>query len=449
MRRATPWWLALAAVLYLGLGAAPAWAHANLDRADPAPGSQLDQPPRQLQLTFSEAVDSSFSRVQLLNAQGDAVDRGDSHVAPNDPLSLIVSLPEQLPDGVYTVAWRTLSAVDGHTVNGAYPLIIGPMPAEGVAVASTATSSQATFAPETAVGRWWFSLAASAVFGVLLSWLVVFRPLFGRSNPAALPLAAARARRLAVAAAALLLLGTLYGAIAQAAAAAEVPLWGAFGQPIVDLLTRGRFAALWWPRLALVFVALALLVWRGVRRWPGQVALAATGLALLTSSLNSHAAALLSGAYLAVAVDWLHFLGVAAWIGGLISLGYVLPEVVHASQATGDRVIAPAVGRFSNLALASVGLIVVTGTFQAWLEVGSWEGILQTAYGLSVTAKIGLLVLMLALGAFNLLIVRPGVARKAGSGATAVASDLARRFSIAVRGEIVLGVVVLVVAAIL
>src|SRR5438477_4172343 len=159
---------ALAAVWLVAAVLAPmtAFAHANLERAEPASGTQLDQPPRQLQLFFSEAVDSSFSRVQLLNAQRDVVDRGDSHVAPNDPRSLVVSLPDQLPNGVYTVAWRTLSAVDGHTVNGAFPLIIGPMPAEGAAVASTATSSQATFAPETAVGRWWFSLAASAVFGV-------------------------------------------------------------------------------------------------------------------------------------------------------------------------------------------------------------------------------------------------------------------------------------------
>src|SRR5713226_8041479 len=134
---------------------ATAFAHANLERAEPAPGTQLDQAPRQLQLFFSEAVDSSFSRVQLLNAQRDGVDRGDSHVAPNDPRSLVVSLPDQLPNGVYTVAWRTLSAVDGHTVNGAFPLIVGPMPAEGVAVATSAASSQATFAPETALGRWW------------------------------------------------------------------------------------------------------------------------------------------------------------------------------------------------------------------------------------------------------------------------------------------------------
>src|SRR6267143_4449815 len=200
MRRCASALRALAAVglLLALLAPATAFAHANLERAEPASGTQLDQPPRQLQLFFSEAVDSSFSRVQLLNAQRDAVDRGDSHVAPNDPRSLLVSLPDQLPNGVYTVSWRTLSAVDGHTVNGAYPLIIGPMPAEGVA-ATAAASSQARFAPETALGRWWFSLAACALFGTLLSWQVVFRPLFGRSNPAALPLAAARSRRLAIA----------------------------------------------------------------------------------------------------------------------------------------------------------------------------------------------------------------------------------------------------------
>ena len=436
------------AVLAIGaLTPGTVWAHANLDRADPTPGSQLDQSPRQLQLTFSEAVDGSFSRVQLLNTQGDAVDRGDSHVAPNDPLSMVVALPDQLPNGVYTVAWRTLSAVDGHTVNGAYPLIIGPMPAEGVPLATTANSSQATFDTETSVARWWFSLAASALFGVLLTWNVVFRPLFGRSNPAAMPMAGRRARHLAVLSGVILLIGTLFVALAQAAAAGQVPLWGVFGQPLVSLLTHGRFATLWWTRLALVTVALALVTWRGVRRWPGHVALRATGLALLTSSFNSHSAALLSGAYLGIAADWLHFLGVAAWIGGLLSMIYVLPMVVQASQASGERVRARAVTRFSTVALVSVIVIVFTGTFQAWLEVGSWDGLIQTAYGLSVTAKIGLLVVMLLFAAFNLLIARPGLARMASSGLTP--SGLARRFRLAIRAEVIVGVLILAVAAIL
>src|SRR6266851_5670645 len=245
-------WLLLALLL-----PATVFAHANLERAEPPPSTQLDQAPRQLRLFFSEAVDSSFSRVQLLNAQRDAVDRGDSHVAPNDPRSLLVSLPDQLP-------------------NGAYTLIIGPMPAEGVA-ATAAASSQAQFAPETAVGRWWFSLAACALFGTLLSWRFVFRPLFGRSNPAALAMAAARSKRLAIISGVVLLVGTLYVAIAQASSAADVPIWGVFGQPLFDLLNRGRFAALWWTRLALVGLALALVTWRGLGRWPGQVALVATG----------------------------------------------------------------------------------------------------------------------------------------------------------------------------
>src|SRR2546423_2886827 len=210
---------AVAAAWLLVILALPAtvFAHANLDRAEPAPGTQLDQPPRQLQLFFSETVDSSFSRVQLLNAQRDAVDRGDSHIAPNDPRSLVVALPDQLPNGVYTVSWRTLSAVDGHTVNGAYPLIVGPMPAEGVA-ATAGASSTAQFAPETAVGRWWFSLAACALFGTLLSWRFVFRALFGRSNPAALAVAAARSKRLAIVSGVVLLVGPLFVAISQAPA---------------------------------------------------------------------------------------------------------------------------------------------------------------------------------------------------------------------------------------
>jgi copper transport protein len=436
------------AFLYLALTSVTASAHANLDRADPAAGTDLDQPPAQLQLQFSEAVDGSFSRIQLLNAQGQPVDRGDSRVAPNDPLSMVVSLPNQVPDGVYTVAWRTLSAVDGHTVDGAYPIIIGPMPAEGVPL-TAAASSQATFDPETAVGRWWFALTASAMLGTLLSWNVVFRPLFGRSNPAAMPLAAERARKLALASGALLVVGTVFGAVAQASDAANVPVWGVFGQPLFDLLSRGRFATLFWIRLALVCIAFGLLAWRGVRRWPGQVAMVAVGLALLTSSFNSHGAALLSGAYLAIGVDWLHFLGVAAWLGGLMSLAYVLPTAVHGSQSTGDRVLARAVARFSNLALIAVVVIIATGIFQAWLEVGSWEGFVQSAYGLSVTAKVGLLLLMLLLAGFNLLIVRPGLARMAASGSAAAASGLARRFNVSVRVEVALGIGVLVAAAIL
>lgn len=428
---------------------AVAYAHANLERADPAPGSQLDQSPKQIQLFFSEAVDGSFSRVEVLNAQHEGVDRRDSHVASNEPRSLIVSLPDGLPNGVYTVAWRTLSAVDGHTVNGGYPLILGPMPPEGVPLASSATSSEARFAPETAVARWWFSLAASAVFGVLLSWIAVLTPVVGRANPAVLPIASARTRRVVQIAAAVLLVGTLYGAIAQAASAADVPLWAALGRPLADLLSHGRFATLWWARLGLVTLALAIVSVRGLHAGSARIALGAVALALLTSSLNSHSAALVSGAYLAVSADWLHFMAVGSWIGGLFSLVFVLETVVRASERRADAVRAQAVARFSALAVIAVVVITATGTFQAWLQVGSWDGLLQTLYGLSIVAKVGLMLLMLVLAAFNLLIVKPRLAGGLSSGGLSQMSALARRFGFSVRGELAVGVVVLAVAAIL
>jgi uncharacterized membrane protein/mono/diheme cytochrome c family protein len=165
--------------------------------------------------------------------------------------------------------------------------------------------------------------------------------------------------------------------------------------------------------------------------------------------LNSHSAALVSGAYLGVVADWLHFLAVATWLGGLLSLIFVLPVAIRASQSMGDRVLATAVARFSKLAVVSVIVIVVTGTFQAWLEVGSWEGLVQTAYGLSITAKVGLLVVMLLFGAFNLLIVRPGLAQSAGAAGGTAAASIARRFRLSVRVELALGALVLLVAAIL
>src|ERR1700682_156219 len=68
---------------------------------------------------------------------------------------------------------------------------------------------------------------------------------------------------------------------------------------------------------------------------------------------------------------------------------------------------------------------------------------------MSVAAKIGLLALMLVLAAFNLLVARPGLAKAAGANSVAASSALVRRFGLAVRGEVVLAVLVLMVAAVL
>ena len=441
---------AVALLLAVLAGPQLTFAHAELDGAEPAPASAMAQAPRQLRLTFSEPLDGSFSRVQILNSRSERVDRGDSRVSPDDAQVLTVSLVDRLPDGVYTVAWRSLSTFDGHPANGSYPLTIGGAATLSDAAAQT-VSADYRFSPETAVARWWLFLGASVLFGTLLAWRVVFAPLLrGEDALKARLAAAARLRRLAVLAGVVLVLGVLYGAVAQAAVAGDAPLWGSFGEPLQGVLTRGRFASIWWPRLGLSLAALALVAWRGVDGWAGELGIAALACVLLTSSLTSHAAAVPTGTYLTVAADWLHFMGAAVWIGGLAALVVALPIARQAHETIGERVLARAVGRFSNVALPAVAVLALTGAFQAWVQVGSFEALVQTAYGQSLTVKIGLTALMLACAAVNLVVLRPrlGGLSLNPTASTAVAR-LARLLSRTTRAELALGVGVLVAAAVL
>src|SRR6266568_1249621 len=423
-----------------------ALAHAYLDHADPPPGSTLAQAPTQLRLTFSEQVDSAFSQVHVLNARRETIDRGDGAVAADDPRAMVVSLQPGLADGVYTVAWRTLSADDGHSESGAYRLVFGT--AAGAVGVTQPQSSAAEFSAETALGRWWLYLAASVVFGPLLAWQIVFRPLLQGGDSAARLVAMGRTRPLVLLGTLALVAGTLYAALAQAASASGLPLWSVVGRPLHDVLTTGHYASIWWPRLSLALICLVVLAWRGIDGLAGDLVLAMMPAVLLTSSLASHAAALMDWSSLAIGADWLHFMAVTAWLGGLASMVFVLPAVVRAGGTPGAGLFAKPVARFSNVALVCVVAVALTGTFQAWLELGSWQALVQTAYGLSISAKIVLTVLMLGFGAFNILVARPRLSMRVARRIAAL-GGIARTFGRSVRAEVVVGVVVLGVAAVL
>jgi copper transport protein len=313
-------------VLLLGLLApTAALAHALLRRSTPPTGQTLTTPPTEVRLLFSEPLDPSFSSVRVLNASGAQVDRGDARVDPADEYQLVVSLPADLPNGVYTVVWRSLSTIDVHPDVGRYPLFVGvPVSTTGGQTAVAQSGS----GPETAVARWAFYLTASLFGGVLATWKLLFSGLLVGAYADARPSVLRVCQRAVVVGGVLLVVATLFGALAQAADAASVPPWAAFGRPLADLLGRGRFAAIFWPRIGLEVMALGLVALGGLEGLWADMALAIVPAILLTSSLTSHGAALLSGAYLGIVVDWVHFLAVAAWIGGLATLVFVLPTAV-------------------------------------------------------------------------------------------------------------------------
>src|SRR5215216_6867515 len=110
-------------VLLLSLTVSPAFGHALYVRSEPASGARF-VPPGQIQVWFTEAVEADLSKIEVLDSTRKRVDRDDTSPVPGDPRSLAVSVGE-VPDGTYTVAWKALSAVDGHVTQGLFPVVVG------------------------------------------------------------------------------------------------------------------------------------------------------------------------------------------------------------------------------------------------------------------------------------------------------------------------------------
>jgi copper transport protein len=85
----------------------------------------------------------------------------------------------------------------------------------------------------------------------------------------------------------------------------------------------------------------------------------------------------------------LHVAAMALWVGGLFVVAVLL-----VSKSAG---VAAAVMRFSRWALAAVGVLVATGLYQAWREVGGVSALMDTAYGRLLLAKVVVLVCVIGI----------------------------------------------------
>jgi copper resistance protein C len=112
MRRVLTLVLAVGAALLLG--AAPAWAHSQLDASNPANGASVATPPSSVSLTFNEDVQPGFTVITLIGPDGKDYHSGD--VTETDQTVKVDALPLG-PAGQYQIGYRVVSA-DGHPVSG-------------------------------------------------------------------------------------------------------------------------------------------------------------------------------------------------------------------------------------------------------------------------------------------------------------------------------------------
>jgi copper transport protein len=356
--------------------AGPASAHAELIETQPANGQRLAKPPTEITLRFGESVGIVAGGLRLINAgTGEQVSTPDARSAGD---TIRWPMPADLPDGVYLVSWRVISA-DSHPVEGAFRF--------GIGVAATPVENQTTTtgAPwQLVLARWLGYLAYAAVAGVVTVASLCWRD--GRGD-----------RRMDV-----LLRCGLVGAVAatvlllllQGPYEAGVSYWNMFDPSLLSQVAHSDFGP-WIELRALLFLALAALLWEwgalqsSFNRWAAGVALVA---AAVTFSGTGHAAA--SGEWTDRLVDLVHVLAAATWVGGLLTL-------VVLSFATGIRPGVRAFQRFSRLAMASVLVIVATGTLNALLRLDAWSQLWDTGYGRLLSVKLILVAAVLATANFS------------------------------------------------
>ena len=254
----------------------------------------------------------------------------------------------------------------------------------------------------------------------------------------------------------ILFVSTVVALLLQGPYADALSLSGMFHIAVVRAVLHTRYGHLAEIRLVLLLAALPLLfvLRRSFRPSAGWWALAApVGLAIAaTPGLAGHAA---TGTFtdFGVPLDTAHVAAMSVWLGGLASLALIGLDRDPDARRSADR--------FSPVAMWSVVIIVVTGVFASWREVGwSVDAFRYTSYGNILLVKIAVFIVLLALAAWSRHVVR---ARRPASLSAAVATEPAgtresqagpsdpevRSLRISVLGELVFGITVLVITAML
>jgi copper transport protein len=399
----------LAALVLAGMGmlaAAPAaFAHATLESTSPADGAVVRAEPTTVTATFDEQVGVSADSLMVFGPDGQRADNGlTTHGSV--PQEITVGLRPGLGRGTYTVSWHVVSA-DSHHVQGAFTFSIGAPSSTVVnlnSVGQSGGSGLTNFAFGVIRGLAFASFAVliGAVMFVICCWPA------GAARLGVLRLAMGAWGGLAVATLAAILLQGVYGA--------GQGLGHVFWPDILHATLYSRYGRALGARLLLVVVALVVFsitlgslpsASRRARLVAGTLWSAVTiGLAS-TWAVADHAGTGIQ-VPLAVPTDVIHLTAVAIWTGGLATLVTIVLRRPDSSDAVrraerrryqaATAEAARAVSRFSPIALCCVGVIVASGTYQAWRGVGTWGGLFETTYGQLLLVKIGAICALVALG---------------------------------------------------
>jgi copper transport protein len=374
--------------------ATPASAHAVLQTTDPPTNAVLPEAPPRVTLTFSESVQLVPGRTQVLGPDGRRVDEGEPTVAGN---TVTIALRPAAAQGTYLVSFRVISA-DSHPVAGGLTYSVGSRSAAPAGAAEPQDLVDPVVRVAIPVVRYLGYTGLLLAVGPILVLSLLWPHRLSRQGPA----------RLVWTGLGLVAGSTLASIWLQAPYATGTGLAQVGLGDLRDVLG-STFGAVMLVRLGVLCAAVALL--RPLLRGDGgdsRTDLAVLGVlavaGLATWPLTGHPAASPVAA-VSVVLDAVHLAAMAVWLGGLVMLfAFLLPRAE-------PRELGAILPIWSRWAAAAVAALVLAGTVQALVEVGSVGGLTGTTYGRLILAKVALVGLVLVVAWF----ARRLVQRRAGA----------------------------------
>ncbi|MDQ4080577.1 MAG: copper resistance protein CopC/CopD, partial [Gemmatimonadota bacterium] len=439
---------ALAVAASVILWPALLFAHGVLRRSEPSNGAILRAAPSVIRLTFSEPPQLSFTRVQLVGPDSQPVVISPLRIAaPDSTRTIVADVVGPLLAGLHRILWQITSA-DGHPVRGtiafriaedATGLIVVPsIPAD---TSPPPVVAQPIAQTEFGVDSWPYSLIRIAAYAaiIVIVGAVVFALIVAPSTHHRVPDLDATfvidARRLAAKTG---FIATIVLAVAVAAR------FVAQSFAVNGTAPTGEFIANvvrtpWGIGFVLHALAAVVLLAAFARTRSAYWRLAALAAVMLGvgSALSGHAAA--SGRWTTTAVvsDTVHILAAGGWLGALLLiLAAGLPATARMEPLGRGQAVRGMVHAFSPMALAFAGALALTGVIAAVLHLGTWSALTGSDYGRILLIKIAVLVLVLAVAAYNWRRLRP-----------TLDGDRVATFRRTARAELLLAFVVLVVTA--
>ena len=403
------------------------------------PTSAINAPVGVTEVTviYSEPVELDFSSLKVFDSNGDQIDNRDSQYYLGEE-SLIVTTPP-LEDGVYTVTSKVLSKVDGHLVDDAFIFGVGDVKIE-IPTDKPKSIYDILFFPE-AGARFPGLVGQTIVLGAVIASMLIW----GTQNKNLI-----RKEIEKVDSAHHDKFMTITGIGLMVVFASNIAMLAVqtlrLETSAFDAI-QTTFGTSWLIRMIITIILLGIWFWmdrKKVISKASHIPMLVLSLALIgTSTMIGHGAA--SGQMAAVAIDYVHNLVAAIWIGGIIYFVFILlPALSKLDKSNQEKMSLVMIPRFSIAFIIAIGIVIISGPTLMWLLESDVGTITESLYGKLIIAKIVIAAIMVGLGAFFQYKVQRSGENNIESKSLSVHKKLKRSLKVdATLGIILLGVVAL------